>query len=223
MFAALLYKEWLKLRLVFWGPLVAILVSLGLALINFRHVNEIIGPVMLWYDAVLLDKIFYSELKYVFVFTAMWFALFQFVPECSGKRLRLLFHLPVPRRRGMYFMVGVGLTCTIAIGLIGVGGVACIVGAFMPVEAVRIAVLTCLPWTLASLPAYLGTVLVVMDPAWPHKFLHGAVTALFVYELTAPSMQGAFEPTIVLYALCCLLWILPVELAAFRVKRGAAW
>ncbi|WP_147818881.1 hypothetical protein [Salidesulfovibrio onnuriiensis] len=223
MFAALAYKEWLKLRLVFWVPLAAVLVALALALVDFRHVNEMIGPVMLWYDVALLDKVFYSDLRYVFVCVSVWFALFQFVPECTDNRLRLLFHLPVPRRKAVYFMVGVGLICTAVVGLAAVSGLACIVGAFMPVEAVCIAVLTCAPWLLASIPAYLGTVLVVMEPAWPHKFVHGAVTALFVHGLTASSMQGAYEHTIVLYALGCLLWILPIELAAFRVKRGGAW
>jgi len=219
----LAYKEWLKLRLVFWVPLGAVFVALGLALVGFRHVNEIIGSTMLWYDVALLDKVFYSDLKYVAVFAALWFALFQFVPECTGKRLRLLFHLPVPRRSAVYFMVGVGMSCVVAVCLVAAIGVACIVGAFMPVEAVRTVLFTCTPWFLAGIPAYLGTVLMIMEPAWPHKFLHGAATALFVHELTTTSMQGAYEYSLPIYALACLLWVLPIELAAFRFKRGGAW
>lgn len=223
MFTALTYKEWLKLRLVFWVPLAVTLAALAQVLVSFRHVNEIIGPTMLWIDVALADKVFYTDLKYVAVFAAVWFALFQFVPECSGKRLRLLFHLPVPRRRAVAFMVGIGLICVTSVCLLSVIGLGLIVGHYMPFQAVRTVLLTCLPWLLAGFPAYLGTVLVTMEPAMPHKFMHGLATVLFVDMLTSTAVQGAFEHRLWLYGAACLLWLLPIEMAAYRFKRGLSW
>ncbi|BCS88133.1 hypothetical protein [Pseudodesulfovibrio sediminis] len=223
MYTALAYKEWLKLRRVFWVPLIVVLGALASIFISFRHVNEIIGPTMLWIDVAVADKIFYNDLRYVPVFAAMWFALFQFIPECSGKRLRLLFHLPVPRRRALYFMVGIGLACTGVVCVIGAIGLALIVGHYMPFQAVRCVVFTCAPWFMAGFPAYLGTVLVIMDPAWPHKFMHGFVSILFVQELISSASQGAFEYSLIYYALACLLWILPIEVSAYRFKQGVSW
>ena len=223
MFTALAYKEWLKLRLVFWVPFLSVFVGLALIWVTFRHVNEMIGPTMLWVDVALVDKVFYYNLKYASVFAALWFALFQFVPECSGKRLRLLFHLPVPRRHAVYFMVGIGVACVALVCLVAIIGVAGIVSYYMPIEAVKTVLLTVAPWFLAGLPVYLGTVLVIMEPALPHKFLHGAASLFFAYELTSTSMQGAYEYSLPLYALACLLWVLPIELAAYRFKRGMSW
>ncbi|WP_319542100.1 hypothetical protein [uncultured Pseudodesulfovibrio sp.] len=223
MFTALVYKEWLKLRLVLWVPFLAVLTALGLVLVSFRHVKEMIGATMLWVDVALVEKVFYYDLRYVSVFAALCFALFQFVPECSGKRLRLLFHLPVPRRQAVYFMVGIGLACTALVCMVAAIGLAGIVGYYMPAEAVKMVLLTAAPWFLAGIPVYLGVVLVIMEPALPHKFLHGGATVLFVLELTTTSMQGAFEYSLSLYVLACLLWVLPIELAAYRFKRGMAW
>ncbi|XPV74701.1 MAG: hypothetical protein ACNI27_08620 [Desulfovibrio sp.] len=223
MIAALAYKEWLKLRGVFWGPLIVVGAALCFVFISFRHVNEIIGSTMLWVDVAIADKIFYTNLKYVAVYAGVWFALFQFIPECSGKRLRLLFHLPVNRRKSVYFMVGIGLLCTAAVCGVAAAGLACIVGTYMPFQAVKMTLLTCAPWLLAGIPAYLGAVLVVMDPSWWHKLMHGFVTTVFIFILTAPTMQGAFEHSLHFYALACLFWVLPLEVAAFRFKRGVTW
>ena len=222
MFAALAYKEWLKLRMVFWVPLLGALLASGSVWATMRHVNEIIGPGMLWYDALLADKIFYADFKSVPALSALWFALFQFVPECSARRLRLLFHLPVPRRRAIYFMVVVGLACTAATCFLGLVAIGLIIRHYMPIEAVCTAFLTCGPWWLSAFTTYLGAVLVLMEPSWSHKLVYGLCTAVFALVLTSTAMQGAYLHSLPWYALACLLWVLPVELAAGRFKRGVA-
>ncbi|NJB66668.1 hypothetical protein GGQ74_000308 [Desulfobaculum xiamenense] len=223
MLSALAYKEWLKLRRVFWVPIAAAAVGLGDTLLTYRHVNEIIGPVMLWLDAVYYDKVFFSGVMFAGVFAGAWFALFQFVPECAGNRLRLLFHLPVPHRRSVYFIAGTGLCATAAVAGGTLLGVALIVGRYMPAEAVARAIITCAPWMLAALPAYMGTALVVMESSWVRRLCLGITTALFIMPLFASQVPGAYATGLPAFAAASLLWLLPLDVQAHRFKRGTRW
>ncbi|UIJ38351.1 hypothetical protein LWC08_01940 [Desulfobaculum bizertense] len=223
MLSSLAYKEWLKLRYVFWVPFLFIALALGDALITFRHVNEIIGPLMLWLDAVFYDKVFFDSLLPAGVFCGIWTALFQFVPECQGKRLRLLFHLPVRHRVSLYFIIFTGLLICSAGLLVSLGGLSLLVAHYLPREMVIRSVLTALPWMLASYPAYLGTVLLIVEPLWTRKFLLGILTVLFLKPFFASEIPGAYQHSILSFALLTLLWLFPLDVLANRFKRGARW
>lgn len=223
MLSSLIYKEWLKLRRVFWVPFALLALGLGDAVINFRHINEVIGPVMLWLDAVYYEKIFYSGIKFIGIFTGVWFALFQFVPECSGKRLRLLFHLPVDHRKALYFIALSGLLATLGVCLLAMGGVGIIISGYMPSECVRDALITCAPWMLASIPAYMGTSLTIMEPLRMRKMLVAGITALFILPLFESQVPTAYSQSLAAFCAITLLWSFPMSLLAYRFKRGTKW
>lgn len=223
MHSALAYKEWLKLRRVFWVPLAVAALALGYTLVSFRHVAEVIGPVMLWLDAVFYEKVFYNHVQLVTAFSGIWFALFQFVPECSGKRLRLLFHLPVPHRKAIYSIVAIGLGATLGVAALTLAGVAAIVATYLPAEAVVSAMVTTAPWLLAGIPAYMGTALVIMEPRPARKLFLSAIFVLFLLPLFDNPVPAAYGPILPGYAVLCLLWLLPLDLLAHRFKRGTTW
>ena len=91
---ALLYKEWLKTRRVFW---VALAVAMALSIYAVIMINRLVslkGVEHLWLIMLLKDNTFIDIIKYSPAAVGIAIGLSQMVPEMIGKRLKLTLHLP---------------------------------------------------------------------------------------------------------------------------------
>ncbi|VFQ46248.1 hypothetical protein [Desulfoluna butyratoxydans] len=219
MYKAIVYKEWIKLR---WFLLVLLGITLavyGKIFIMLRSAVLAKGAYHLWYMAAIKQSVFYGDIMWLAPFVGLVTALVQFVPETGKRRLRILFHLPLPHTLSLVCMLGVGCLCVA--GLCGISAVclALIMGCYFPAEIVSGALLTAAPWCLAAVPAYFGAVLALVETAWWRKAVYGVIAFGTVLLLVKKSF-GVFELSLGGYALACALYLPTVLLPAHRFKRG---
>ena len=108
MYNAIFYKEWTKLR---WLLLVLLIITLALHAKIFIMLRSAIiskGAYHLWYMAAIKQTVFYGDIRWLVPFTGLAIGLAQFVPETGKRRLRILFHLPLPHNNSLSMMLGVG-------------------------------------------------------------------------------------------------------------------
>lgn len=222
MITPLLFKEWIKLRLLAWLPLALVMAALVDSWLVLRAVRNNHGPVQLWNALTYKQDIYFFKLAYVLPLSGLWYACVQFLPECTGKRLRLLFHLPVPHWLALYVPVTVGLACVAAVSVVALGGLGAILalGLHLPAELSWPMVQTALPWCLAALVAYLATAATIADPGPVRRLAIALAGLAFVSMLIQTSGFAGMSDSLPWYGLACLPWLLPLEAAALRVKEG---
>jgi len=220
MYRALLYKEWIKIR---WVMLIASGISIW-ALVQlvlvFRENFEFVDAMKIWTNVIHRKLIFYSNLKYNAIIGGVDIALVQFVPETMKKRLRLLFHLPLNYNRSLYFMMTVGIMCTIFVILMNMVCLVFIISSYFPSELVLSAIITSAPWFFSGIVAYLATVLVIVEPVWWRRFVYCVVSFSVVTLFFEGSGYNSFEQSFWKYAFVGALFLFTVMLPAFRFKRG---
>ncbi|SCY60633.1 hypothetical protein [Desulfoluna spongiiphila] len=219
MYKAIVYKEWIKLR---WFLLIMLGITLAVHLKIFIMLRSAVvakGAYHLWYMAAVKQAVFYGDIMWLAPFIGLVTALAQFVPETGKSRLRILFHLPLPHDVSLVCMLGVG--CLWVGGLCGVSALclAVTMGTYFPPELVMSALVTAAPWFLASVPAYFGTVLAMVETAWWRKVVYGVVAYGLVLLMMKETM-GFFEWSLGWYALAFALYLPTVLLPAHRFKRG---
>jgi hypothetical protein len=220
LYVALLYKEWIKLRWLLLLLLVIVGWVVGDMFLSLRRLFEFVDPMKIWMSAIQRKEIFYSGLEYLPLAAGVSIALAQFVPETMGRRLRLLFHLPLGHHRAIYTMVVAGLVATGVVIALCTAGLLTVLPAFFPEEVVASALSTSTPWFLGGLVAYLSTVLVVLEPSWRRKL----VWAALAWSLVGFYFEGrgycAYDLSLGRYAAIAVLLSVTATLPAVRFKRG---
>lgn len=220
LYAALLYKEWIKLR---WLLLLLLVITgwvVGDMFLTLRRLFEFVEPMKIWMSAIQRKEIFYSGLEYLPLAAGVSIALAQFIPETLRRRLRLLFHLPVGHHRAIYAMVTAGLAATGTVIALSAAGLWWVLPAFFPEEVVTSALHTAAPWFLAGLVAYLATVLVVLEPSWRRKLVWAVLAWCLVGFYFEGRGYSAYDLTLGWYAAIVLLLSVTAVLPAVRFKRG---
>lgn len=222
MLSPLLFKEWIKLRRLAWLPLVLVLAALVDAWLVMRAVRNNHGPVQLWNALTYKQDIHFYKLAYALPLSGLWYACVQFLPECTGKRLRLLFHLPVSHRRALRVPVAVGLACVGVVSALALGGLWAMLSLdlHLPAELSWPMAQTVLPWCLAAAVAYLATAAALADPAPLRRVALALAGLATVSMLIQTSGFAGMSASLAWYALVCLPWLLTLEAAALRVKEG---
>jgi len=219
MYKAIVYKEWIKLR---WFLLIMLGITLAVhmkILIMLRSAVVAKGAYHLWYMAAVKQAVFYGDIMWLGPFVGLVAALVQFVPETGKRRLRILFHLPLPHNRSLACMLGVG---ALSAGALCGGSALCLalsMGIYFPFEVVKSAMVTSAPWCLAAVPAYFGTVLAMVETAWWRKVVYGVVAFGLVLLMMKRSLN-VFELSMGWYGLAFALYLPTVLLPAHRFKRG---
>ena len=95
MIKALFFKEWIKLRYFWCIPFIFAGAALADYHLTFKGVLSMHGAVDTWNGLIFKESIYFGSLQWAFILGGIWLASVQMAPECVGKRLRLLFHLPV--------------------------------------------------------------------------------------------------------------------------------
>lgn len=217
-----LFKEWIKLRRLVWVPVFVLAGALLEAWLSMRGMRINHGATQLWNALVYKQDIPFRKLAYALPLSGVWYACVQYLPDCAGRRLRLMFHLPVSHRRALYIPALVGLACCGLLFLLTLTGLWAVLalGFFLPPELTGPMLLTVLPWGLAMAVAYLATAAAIADPGGIRRLAIALTGFAFVSMLTQTVGFGGMTDSLVLYALLCLLWVFPLEAAALRVKEG---
>lgn len=220
MIKALLYKEWIKLRWVFWLVLLGgLLVELYL-FIRVGRSFRIAGAGHIWDVVVSRNQFLFADMRYWPLVAGIALALMQFIPEVSLKRLKLTLHLPMDEGRIILTMLGFGLLALmLAFGLqlaLLLGGISHL---FAP-PFVASAVSTVLPWYLGGLSAYLLVAFVCIEPSWIRRFVNALIGITLIqlfYLSTVPGAYGGYAAMMVLIPVLALLWVF---ISVYRFKIG---
>ena len=102
---ALLYKEWLKTRRVFFGALVLAIALACYAVLMMNRLIELKGVDHLWLIMLMKDNTFIDIIKYSPAVIGIAVGAAQMVPEMTQKRLKLTLHLPYPQQRLVLLML----------------------------------------------------------------------------------------------------------------------
>lgn len=218
---SILLKEGIKLRLLVWVPFLVLAAALVDVLLTYRGIRAVHGPVSLWADLIYKQSVHFTRLQWAFIFSGLWFASVQFLPECAGKRLRLLFHLPVSHTISLYAMVAVGFVLcltSILFTLSGFWAVAQHMG--FPAELCQAMLLTLLPWGLAAFVAYCAAASAIAEPEFLRKAAFAMAGYVYISLLTYTQGFAGMGNSIWLYVTACLPWPFALEAAALRVKEG---
>lgn len=222
MYRSLLYKEWIKMR---WFVLLAAVISL-VTLINMwltiRRGFEFQNAMMLWMRTLLDQQLYYNGIRYNLVIAGVIFALVQFVPETSKRRLRLLFHLPVAHNRALFTMLGAGALALLSMVLLNAVFLWAVMSKYFPVEAQGAALLTSAPWFAAGFLTYFTVALVLLEPSRVRKIAYAAGGWGLVKLYFLGRGYCEYNHAWIAFAVILLLALAAPALPAYRFKRGAA-
>lgn len=221
MYKAILYKEWLKIRWIVLGSILAVLGFLIYIGLNVRQYFEMNDPINVWIYFIQKKVLYYSVLKYIPVFIAIVLAIVQFVPEMVKKRYRLFFHLPFSETKSLFYMSGIGLAHILLIAIILLSGLAFIGSIYFPMELTASSLFSILPWLLAGFASYLATSAIVLDPSWKYRVLFGLFFTPFIQSLFLESGYYEYKYSIGVYFLISLLFGIIILFPGYRLRKGS--
>ncbi len=218
MLRALIGKEWVKIWR-FWVLLA--LVNLGVAVqmaVATRRLFLLDHPEVVWYRVLQLGQVYCEQLRFLPLFTGILVALFQFLPEMQGGRLRLGLHLPITPQRLIFSYLGVGLLAFAAALLPAALLLAWVTLYWFPPFWPATLFFTVAPWGLAGVAGYLGTALVLLEPALRLKAANGLLAAAVCAWYLPQYTPGAWRQDIGFLVLPLLLLVFAVLYPAFRYR-----
>lgn len=217
---AIIFKEWVKTRMVFF-------ISLGLAVcIAFYTVAmmnrliELKGIEHLWLIMLLKDNTFIDMIKYVPLLVGLAIGVAQMAPEMTQKRLKLTLHLPYPQRRLVGLMLLAGLVELLVIYLLQAMIIMVYDLRILPVELVGRVMLTTLPWYFAGFTAYLFVTAVCLEGTWRRRIILSllGIAVLMMYFLQ-PALE-AYNGMILLIVITVVLLAVLSFGSIIRFKEG---
>ncbi len=221
MFKALLMKEWIKLRLVWWLPfllLVAVMLDFYWTLIAVQVNN---GNDTLWTNIIFKEMPYFLNIRTLFIFSGIWLAAFQFFPECSDKRLRVFFHLPIDYKKALcvIFFAGLMLLALILIFVTIAFMLVCNHFNF-PNEIVYPMIYTYFPWALAGIVAWCATASLVAETSMFRKIVIAGIGYGFIEIITKASGYNGMGSSLWIYSLVCIPWAFVLVSSSLRIKEG---
>lgn len=220
MLKSLLYKEWIKIRLVVWVALGLSLIALVNIFLKVRHDILFVDAANYWYSFLFRGVTFFGIIKFLPFIIGLAIAIAQYFPETVNKRIKLTFHLPLSENSVLIWMHSFGALVLMGVfvtvlGLFTVGG-----AIFFPPDIIKASLLTMLPWFLGGMATYFLVALVLLEPMWIFRGLYAAIAAGFVTIFYAGASVGAFRPALLPLALITLLLSFVVLFSGYRFRKG---
>lgn len=217
---ALIFKEWVKTRMVFFISLaLAICVALY-AVLMMKRLIELKGVDHLWLILLLKDNTFIDIIKYVPLVVGLALGVAQMAPEMAQKRLKLTLHLPYPQGRLISLMLLTGLVELLVIFVVQALIIAVFDAGILPVELVKRVMLTTLPWYFAGFTAYLFVTAICLEGTWRRRIVLSllGIAVLMIYFLQ-PALEAynGMMPIVIVSTL--LLTVLSFG-SVIRFKEG---
>lgn len=182
---SLIFKEWVKTRMVFFISL-ALAVCIALyAVLMMKRLVELKGMDHLWLIMLLKDNTFIDIIRYVPLIIGMAVAVAQMVPEMVQKRLKLTLHLPYPQKRLISLMLLTGMVELFVVFLVQALIIFVYDASIMPFEMSCRVMLTTLPWYFAGFAAYLFVSSICLEGTWRRRIILSllAVSVLMIFFL----------------------------------------
>lgn len=155
MLRALLQKEWIKLRYFLWIiPLMFAYASIDSALV-LNTIQRVHGGVGLWLTLTANEPTFFRSFQWIIVLgTIVGFA--QAWPEAQGKRLRILYHMPMDPERIFIVMLTVGLSLLLLTNALAYALLTLVMQFFyLPSNIIVPVLYAMVPYSLLSIISYL--------------------------------------------------------------------
>jgi hypothetical protein len=219
MLRAIFLKEWLKLRWSLFGLVLLHLCLLGYLWLRLRHQFQVEHSEMIWYWVFELRRLLYDQLMLLPALTGVVIAVAQFGPEMLGGRFRLSLHLPVRGDVLVWAWVAFGAGVGGLLALLDVAGLYGVITLFFPREAAASAVLTALPWLLGGWVAYVGTTLVLLEPAAVRRVVYLVLGLAFLGLLYRHRGYQEYDRILPALIAASLLLVPAVILPAHRYRH----
>ncbi len=222
MLKAILYKEWIKLR---WAVLVIAgltVISLAYSASQINYYVEFQGAFQNWMyvigkDLLLRNIVFVKILP---IITGLAFALLQFMPEMTGKRMRLSYHLPIGEKKLLLSSVGIGFMFLLLEIIFLFFGLWLMVSLTYPAEVINKVLMSTLPWFLGGSAVYFMTAFIILEPSWVYRIIYGVMA----YGLITKYYEaGTYDQYQTLWAYILIVASMPllVMFAGHRFRRGS--
>lgn len=166
MYSALIFKEWLKTRRVFFVALIASLLVAGYVILSINSTIEAHGIGSIWLSMILKDVSMVDAVKYIPLVVGIAIGVAQMAPEMAQKRLKLTLHLPYPQLRLVTLMLTAGMLELLVIFILQAAVILIYDATLLPTELVGRVALTMLPWYMAGLVAYQFVSAVCLEGTW---------------------------------------------------------
>lgn len=217
---ALLYKEWLKTRRVFFAALVLAVALACYAVLMMNRLIELKGVDHLWLIMLMKDNTFIDIIKYSPAVIGIAVGAAQMVPEMTQKRLKLTLHLPYPQRSLVMLMLASGMAELLLIFVIQLAILVAYDFTILPHELVWRVALTAMPWYFAGFTAYLYVTAICLEGTWRMRVILAllAIATLMIFFLQ-PAPEAYNGMTLLLIAFTFLLTILSFG-SVIRFKEG---
>ena len=221
MYRALLYKEWLKTRRVFYAAIIISVIMAVYAILNMNSVIETFGVGSLWLNMIQKDGSMVSILTYLPLITGLAMGIAQMTPEMSHKRLKLTLHLPYPTNKLVLLMLATGLLQLLVIFAVQLLIIVIYDAQIIPAHLVSRVVLTTLPWYVAGFCAYMFAAAVCLEGTWFMRIiisLLGCGVLLILFK--RDDAMAAYNSMLILFP---VLFIIPTILSLgsiYRFKEG---
>jgi hypothetical protein len=220
MFKSIVYKEWIKIRLIVYISLGLSLLALINIFLKVRHDILFVDAANYWYSFLFRGSTYFGILKFLPFAIGIGVVVAQYIPETVNKRIKLTFHLPVSENgiliRMHSFGAGVLLALfTVVLGLF-TGGSAI----FFPSNIISASLITMLPWFMGGMVTYFLLALILLEPVWLFRSLYTVVAAGFVALFYTNAAIGAFRPVLLPLTLIMLLLSSAVLFSGFRFRKG---
>ncbi|RIH65581.1 hypothetical protein D1164_07890 [Mariniphaga sediminis] len=220
MWKSMFYKEWIKIRLVFW---LSVIVGVGVTLAMYMIIRSELAdtPVnhYLW-KIMNRDFVFFTLFKFLPLGIGLLIGLAQFIPEMTEKRIKLTLHLPINEEKAGLQMVAFGvMSLTIIFSLmflvfIGIGRY------YFPYEIIRVAAITVAPWFMSGFAAFFIAGMVAIEPIWKYRIAYLVIGGLFIKMFFILWKAGSYIYANGFFLILVVLFSISILFSIYRFRKG---
>ncbi|WED24265.1 DUF4857 domain-containing protein [Vibrio sp. JC009] len=215
MFSAIYIKEWLKLRKYAYALCAAAAILGAYFWFDLSGQYANIEPEsMMWYRFSHLGDKPYSWLLYCFVLVGIFVASCQYVPEATGKKVRILTHLPVSLNKIVLQHIAAGVLMILVVNAILSALVILAFYQYYPADIIHTTMKDMLFGQLPAIAIYLGFAAVIIESDWRRKSSKMLISVLITFMLLKDRYQFAD-----IAGILALIWlIMPIIDSFLSVK-----
>lgn len=220
MIQSIFYKEWLKTRRSLCISMIVFAVIVFYVFVTVQQMFRINGATAVWTEIIMKDINVLSYLKWIPVFTSVFFAISQFLPEINSKRLKLTLHLPMSENSIMFSLLSFGSIALLAIYSIVLLVLYLGLTIYFPVEIVLVMVKSTIPWFLAGLVSYYFVAWICIEPVWKQRICNFIIACCTITCFMLNAKSGAYSMFISYLIVIVLISYFFSYYSMFRFKDG---
>jgi hypothetical protein len=220
MLKSIIYKEWIKIRLVAYASLAIGLLALVNIFLTVKHDILFNDATNYWYSFLFRGVVYFGILKFFPLVAGGGIAISQYFPETVNKRIKLTFHLPVSEN-GILIRMHLFGTAVLAsvfgfILLMFMAGSA----VFFPSNIIVPSLISMAPWFLGGFATYFLLALILLEPTWLYRGLYSVTAAGFITVFYLKTYIGGYEYMLKHLVFITILLSVVVLFSGYRFRKG---